>query len=137
MSGDETFFDTNILLYLLSDDEAKADKAEELLGAGGVVSVQVLDELTAAAIRKPSMPIADVREVLRTIRAICRVDSLTVETHDKGLEISERYRFSLYDSMIVASALLAKCTTLYSEDLNHHQRIDDQLTIINPFEVAR
>jgi predicted nucleic acid-binding protein len=80
------------------------------------------------------MSIAEVREVLNTVRAICRVDSLTVEIHDQGLDIAERYRFSLYDSMIVASALCGECSTLYSEDLQHHQRIDDQLTIINPFE---
>jgi predicted nucleic acid-binding protein len=134
MSGDKPFFDTNVLLYLLSDDDAKADKAEELLGAGGVVSVQVLNEFTSVATRKLSMPIADVREVLNTVRAICRVDPLTVEIHDRGLELAERYRFSLYDSMIVASALHGECSTLYSEDLQSGQRIDDQLTIINPFE---
>ncbi len=136
MSGDKPFFDTNILLYLLSDDDAKADTAEKLLGAGGVVSVQVLNEFTSVATRKLSMSIADVREVLNTVRAICRVDPLTVEIHDQGLDIAERYRFSLYDSMIVASALFGECSTLYSEDLQHHQRIDDRLTIINPFEAA-
>ena len=134
MSDDKHFFDTNILLYLLADDEAKADRAEELLSAGGVVSVQVLNEFTSVATRKLSMSIADVREVLNTIRAICRVDPLTIETHDQGLEVAERHRFSLYDSMIVASALLGNCTTLYSEDLQHRQRIDERLTIVNPFE---
>lgn len=136
MSGDKSFFDTNILLYLLSDDAAKADKAEQVLSAGGVVSVQVLNEFTSVATRKLSMPIAEVREVLNTVRAICRVDPLTVEVHDRGLELAERYRFSLYDSMIVASALLGDCTTLYSEDLQHNQRIDAQLIISNPFETA-
>lgn len=134
MSGAKPFFDTNILLYLLSADDAKADKAEDLLGAGGVVSVQVLNEFTSVATCKLSMPIADVREVLNTVRAICRIDPLTVEVHDRGLDIAERYRFSLYDAMIVAAALLGKCPTLYSEDLQHRQRIDEQLTIVNPFE---
>jgi predicted nucleic acid-binding protein len=134
MSGDKPFFDTNVLLYLLSEDDAKADKAEDLLGAGGVVSVQVLNEFTSVATRKLSMPIADVREVLITVRELCRVDPLTVEIHDRGLDIAERYRLSLYDAMIVASALLGECPTLYSEDLQHHQRIEDRLTIVNPFE---
>jgi predicted nucleic acid-binding protein len=136
MNGLKPFFDTNILLYLLSADQAKADKAEELLESGGVVSVQVLNELTSVAIRKLSMSIADVREVLNTVRAICRVDPLTVEVHDRGLDTAERYRFSLYDAMIVASALIGKCPILYSEDLQSRQRIDDQLTIINPFGTA-
>jgi predicted nucleic acid-binding protein len=80
------------------------------------------------------MSIGDVREVLNTVRAICRVDPLTLEVHDQGLDVAERYRFSLYDSMIVASALLSECTTLYSEDLQSRHRIDEQLTIVNPFE---
>jgi predicted nucleic acid-binding protein len=134
MSGDKPFFDTNILLYLLSDDELKADKAEELLAAGGAVSVQVLNEFASIATRKLSMPIAEVHEVLNTVRAICRVDPLTIEVHEQGLDIAERYRFSPCDAMIVASAFLGKCPTLYSEDLQHRQRIDEQLTIVNPFE---
>ena len=134
MSGARPFFDTNILLYLLSDDAAKADKAEELLGAGGVISVQVLNEFTSVATRKLAMSIAEVREVLNTVRGICRVDPLSVEIHDRGLDIAERYRFSLYDSMIVASALIGECPTLYSEDLQSRQRIDARLTVVNPFE---
>jgi predicted nucleic acid-binding protein len=49
------------------------------------------------------------------------------------VEIAERYRFSFYDSIIVASALIAGCKTLYSEDLQHRQIIDKQLTVIDPF----
>jgi predicted nucleic acid-binding protein len=72
----------------------------------------------------------------RNLPTICRVDPLTVEIHDRGLDIAERYRFSLYDAMIVAAALLGKCATLYSEDLQHRQQIDQQLTIVNPFETS-
>jgi predicted nucleic acid-binding protein len=136
MSGDKAFFDTNVLLYLLSDDDAKADKSEELIAAGGVVSIQVLNEFAAVAIRKLSMSITEVREVLNTVREICRVDPLTIDVHDRGLEIAERYRFSLYDSMMVASALNGECRTLYSEDLQNLQRIDNQLTLVNPFAAA-
>jgi predicted nucleic acid-binding protein len=58
---------------------------------------------------------------------------LTAETHERGLEIVERYGYSLYDSMIVAAALLAECRIAYSEDLQHGQVIDKRLTVINPF----
>jgi predicted nucleic acid-binding protein len=93
----------------------------------------VLNEFTAVAYRKLAMPLAEIREVLETVRRICRTDALTVEDHDRAVEVTERYKFSFYDSVIVASALRAGCETLYSEDLQHRQVIDRQLTIINPF----
>jgi predicted nucleic acid-binding protein len=133
MSDADAFFDTNVLLYLLSADTEKADRVEALLEQPGVISVQVLNEFTAVASRKLSMSLADVREVLETIRNICRTEPLTVEDHDRAVDIAGRHEFSFYDSVIVASALRAGCKTLYSEDLQHRQVIDHQLTVINPF----
>ena len=133
MSGAERFFDTNILLYLLSGDEAKADRAEKELSSGGVLSVQVLNEFAAVAVGKLNMPISEIREVLSAIRSVCNVVPLTDETHDLGLAIIERYALSIYDAMIVAAALLAGCKTLLSEDLRHGQTINGNLKIKNPF----
>jgi predicted nucleic acid-binding protein len=136
MNGDKAFFDTNILLYLLSGDEAKADRVEELVAGGGIsgiISVQVLNEFASVATRKLGMSWVEVRDVLSQVRAVCPVEPITVEVHDRGLRIAERYGFSLYDAMIVASALLAGCATLYSEDMQHEQVLDDHLTIRNPF----
>lgn len=126
------FFDTDILLYLLSADAAKAQRAEELVAERGWVSVQVLNEFASVASRKLRMPIPEIRECLEPIRSICVVEPVSVETHALGLEVAERFGFSLYDSMIVAAALLAGCGTLYSEDLQDGQRIDG-LLIRNPF----
>jgi len=137
MRGAESFFDTSVLLYLLLAEAGKADQVEELLEQSGVVSVQVLNEFTAVATRKLGLSFAEVREVLGTVRILCDTQPLTVEHHDKGTEIAERYRFSFYDSVIIASALLAGCKNLYSEDLQHRQIIDKQLTVINPFAKAR
>jgi predicted nucleic acid-binding protein len=131
MPGD-IFFDTNVLLYLLSDDMAKADRAEALLAAGGVISVQVLNEFASVATRKKALDFSETRETLSTIRRACGVRTLDVDTHELGLDIAERYRFSIYDSLIVAAALRAGCSTLYSEDLQHGQTIEG-LTIRNPF----
>jgi predicted nucleic acid-binding protein len=133
MSGAEPFFDTNVLLYLLSSDQAKADRAEALLAKGGVVSVQVLNEFASVATRKLGMTIPDVREALEVVRAVCRVVPLTEDTHDRGLAISERYRLSLYDAMIVAAATLAGCDRLVSEDLQHGQVYEGRLRVVNPF----
>jgi predicted nucleic acid-binding protein len=133
MSDADPFFDTSVLLYLLSGDTAKADRVETLLSNRGVVSVQVLNEFAVVALRKLKMPLNEIREILETIRAVCAVEPITVETHDRGLAVLERYRFSLYDSMLVATALIAGAKIIYSEDLQHGQVIDDQLRVTNPF----
>lgn len=133
MSIAEQFFDTNILLYLLSADAAKADRAEALLSQGGHISVQVLNEFASIAIRKLKLTYAEVQEVLMPVRAICHLHPLTEETHDLGLRIAERYQVSIYDAMILASALTAGCSTLFSEDMQDGQLIDRRLLICNPF----
>jgi predicted nucleic acid-binding protein len=133
MSGGEDFFDTNVLLYLLSADVAKADRAEELLAIGGAISVQVLNEFVAVASRKLRMPWLEIREVLAQVRAVCAVVPMSVETHDRAVRIAERHGLSIYDALIVAAALLADCRTLYSEDMQDGQVFERRLTIRNPF----
>jgi predicted nucleic acid-binding protein len=132
MPGADVFFDTNVLLYLLSKDADKAVRADELLSSGGVISVQVLNEFAAAALGKKAVNFAELREILSSIRVACSVETVDLKTHEHGLDIAERYKFSIYDSMIIAAALHAGCTTLFSEDLQNGQTIED-LTIKNPF----
>jgi predicted nucleic acid-binding protein len=136
MNGSEDFFDTNVVLYLLSADNAKADRAEELLALGGTISVQVLNEFVAVASRKLRMSLMEIREVLTQIRAVCAVEPMTVETHERALHIADRYGMSIYDALIVSAALLAGCETLHSEDMQDGQVIDRKLTIRNPFAAA-
>ena len=128
----DRFFDTNILFYLLSKDVVKADLAERLLASGGVVSVQVLNEFASVAYRKLAMTIPEIREILSAIRAVCIVKPLDIETHELGLDMAERYGFSIYDGFIIAAAVRAGCSTVYTEDMQHGQTIDN-LTIRNPF----
>ncbi len=128
----KVFFDTNVLLYLLSGDASKADRAEELLENDGIVSVQVLNEFVAVATRKLRMKIREIREILATVRGVCEVRPLDIETHDRALDLAERNRLSIYDALIVAAALRADCTTLWTEDLHHGQKFE-RLTIRNPF----
>jgi predicted nucleic acid-binding protein len=78
------------------------------------------------------MTIPEIREILLMIRMVCIVKPLGVEPHELGLNMAERYGFSIYDGLIVAAALRAECTIIYSEDMQHGQVID-QLTIRNPF----
>ncbi len=133
MKTDRPFFDTNVLLYLLSEDNRKADRAETIMASGGIISVQVLNQFASVASRKLGMSYAEIRDMLGTVRAVCQTQAVTVDTHERGLDIAERFGFSLYDSMIVSSALQFGCSVLYSEDMQHGQEIDGQLMIINPF----
>ncbi len=129
----KAFFDTNILLYLLSEDEAKADRAEGLLSNGAVISVQVLNEFAAVASRKVGLSWNEIKDILGPIRAVCEIEPLTLEIHDRAIEVAARYGFSFFDAMIIASALHAECKILYSEDLQHNQLIANRLRIRNPF----
>ena len=79
----------------------KADRVEELLIGGGTISVQVLNEFAAVASRKLSLSWGEIKDILGPIRAICEVDPVSIETHDRAIEIAGRYRFSFYDSAIV------------------------------------
>jgi len=133
MSDGDRFIDTNVLLYLFSGEEAKSDRAERELAAGGVVSIQVLNEFGSIALRKLGFSFLEIREVLATIRAVCGVEPMTATTHDLGLQVAERYSISVYDAMIVASALLADCKILLSEDLQDRQVFEGMLEVRNPF----
>jgi predicted nucleic acid-binding protein len=127
------FLDSNIILYLLSQDVAKADRAEALLSQSGTVSVQVLNEVANVMARKLRMDLDEISEFLTGVRHFCDVVPLTIDTHDDALAIARRYGFSIYDSLIIAAAIAAKCDILYSEDLQSGQQIGGHLTITNPF----
>lgn len=127
------FFDTNTLLYLISDDRAKADEIERLLFSRGIVSVQVLNEFAHVARRKHGLSIPQIRVVLDALRDAVDVVNLLIEIHEAGLTLADRYGFSTYDAMIVAAALDADCTTLYSEDMHSGLTVEGRLRIVNPF----
>ncbi len=132
MTRTDVFFDTNIFIYFATSDDTTADTSERTLRGGGIVSIQVLNEFVNVTRRKHGMPWTDVTKGLSSIRTICSVVPLTLETHERGLSVAQRYQLNVYDAMIIAAAQLAGCTTLYSEDM-HHGLVVDGLTIIDPF----
>jgi predicted nucleic acid-binding protein len=127
------FFHTNVLIYLASGDAAKADRAEAALANGGAISVQVLNEIANVARRKMQMSWDETHALLSMLRGLLTVHPLTVETHEAGLRLAERYGLATYDAMIAASALDAGCDTLLSEDMQHGMALDQGLRIVNPF----
>ncbi|MSP02830.1 MAG: PIN domain-containing protein [Acetobacteraceae bacterium] len=127
------FFDTNVLIYLVSSDAGKANRAETLLTEGGTISVQVLNEIANVARRKMRLSWEETHALLTSVRGFLVVRPLTLEIHETGLEISQRHGLSTYDAMIVASALDAGCDTLWSEDMHHGMVFEGRLRIVNPF----
>lgn len=109
------FVDTNVVLYLLAADAVKADRAEEILAAGPVLSVQVLNEAAHVMRRKWQMPWADVRDVLSRLSEVCAVTPVTIEMHRLAIDIAEKTGIGIYDANIVAAAVLSGSTVLFSE----------------------
>jgi len=131
-----SFFDSNVLLYVASGDPRKADRAEQLVGEGGTVSVQVLNEIANVARRKMALSWMETHAFLSIIRDLLSVQPITVEIHESGLALAERHRLSIYDAMIAAAALEADCDTLWSEDMQDGMVLDGRLRIVNPFRPA-
>lgn len=127
------FFDTNVLVYLITDDSQKAARAEELISEGGVVSVQILDEFAAVAIRKFGKPWSQIRHTLTVLKSILEVCPLTIETHERALDLAERDGWHIYDALVVAAAQMAEADILYTEDFQSGRRVDRKLRIVNPF----
>ena len=130
------FFDTNILLYAAGDDAARSETARSLLRSGGVISVQVLNEFVAVARRKLRLAWPDISEALSAVRALpLDVRPLTLEQHDLALDLAAEHCLNIYDALIIAAALDARCGRLFSEDLQDGRRFGG-LAVINPFGAA-
>lgn len=127
-----SFLDSNVILYLLSADAVKADKAESIVAAGGVISVQVLNEVTSVCRRKLNMPWGDIESVLAAVKSACNVVPLTIATHETAVNIAQRYDISFYDANICAAAILSGAKILVSEDMQDGMSIDG-IVIQNPF----
>ena len=128
-----SFLDTNVLIHLASHDLNKATRAEQLLRAGGTISVQVLNELANVGRRKMRLSWPELADFLALIRSLLTVTPLTVEVHERGLDLASRHNLSLYDAMIAAAALQSGCDTLWSEDMQHGMTIERRMRIANPF----
>lgn len=129
----KVFIDTNIVIYALGHSSTKTPRVVPLFAQHPTISTQVLSETANVALRKLALPFAETRKLLTTLASMCRVEMVAPACIHRALDITERYGFSWYDSLIIATALEAGCDTLYTEDLQHGQVIDGKLTVTNPF----
>ena len=136
----EFFLDTNVFIYHLdATDLAKHATAElivrdALAEGNGCISYQVVQECLNVALRKAeiALPVDAARSYLDTVLAPLMQVPASETLYHRALDVQARWRFGFYDSLIVAGALSAGCSTLLSEDLQHGQRIEG-LTVVNPF----
>lgn len=140
MNGDNFFLDTNVFIYMFdSRDIVKQQRARQLVGHaiemdGGCISYQVIQEFLNVLTKKDLGPSTRMELGIlleKYLVPLCRVHS-SVALIQRTLDLQERWQYSFYDSLIIAAALQAGCTTLYSEDLQHGQKIET-LIIVNPF----
>jgi predicted nucleic acid-binding protein len=138
--SDKFFLDTNIFVYTFDDgdlgkrDRARTLVAEALSESRGIISYQVIQEFLNAALRKFAKPLtaADAERYLKVVlEPLCAVFA-GFDLYHQAIDITERWKYSFYDSLIIASAHQAGCSVLYSEDLQHGQKIGN-LRILNPF----
>ena len=128
--------DRNIVLYS-QDREASLQKRERALACWGqdaCISAQVLAEICNVLQRKRGWGPASCQVLITSLRAAFRVFDLTGDTVDLALTLKQKHSLSQFDAQILASALVAGCDTVYSEDMQHRQQIAGRLTIINPFK---
>jgi len=126
------FIESNVVLYLFSSNTVKADRAEALLESGGLISVQVLNEVASVCLRKLKMTWKDVDSVLETLKSTCEVLPVTLASHEKAVGLAKRFQISLYDANIVATAILCGADTLFSEDMQNGMSMES-VTVVNPF----
>jgi predicted nucleic acid-binding protein len=126
------FIDSNVVLYLFSSNTVKADRAEALLQSGGLISVQVLNEVASVCLRKLKMTWKDIDSVLETLKSTCEVLPVTLASHEKAVGLAKRFQISLDDANIVATAILFGADTLFSEDMQNGMSMES-VTVVNPF----
>jgi predicted nucleic acid-binding protein len=128
------FLDTNVLLYAIAGDDPRAPVAEALLAEGAVIGVQTLNEFAAVARRKLKMSWEEIEQALAAFQVLCpNPVPIDVETHQGAIKLATQFSLSFYDALMLSAALQAGCSLLYSEDMHDGLKVQQVLTVRNPF----
>ena len=136
MKDKKVFIDTNVLIYIYSIDEPdKRNIAISLFNENNdtVLSIQVINELVNVLSKKFLLSGNDINIKISEIIHNCEIADISLELINNALIFKDRYKYSYFDCLIIASALENDCDILYSEDMQHNQIIENKLKIINPF----
>lgn len=138
---DRIFFDTNMIVYLYDlRDPIKRKKITRLLHglidkARLIISSQVINEFINYSTKKIVNEISEkeLSENLLFLNELFVISPLSFSTSMEAIKIKKRYKYSFWDSLIIASALESDCNFLFTEDLQNAQILNSKLKIINPF----
>ena len=133
---DKVFIDSNIILYLYSEDELfKQHKAQEILDIHNntIISTQVINEVSNVLFKKFRLSAIDVEKVILEIDKNMKIVDYSLKTQINAVRLKDKYGFQYYDALIVSTALEQGCSILFSEDMQNNQIINNSLQIINPF----
>ncbi len=137
MPASSDFLDSNVLCYLFGTDDAKADRAGELLADRPTISVQVLAEICNVASRKTRRSWVEIEEIIGTVSDLCDILPLTLDVQAQARTIAARTGYTIYDAQILAAAGKAGCARLWSEDMHRRHRVEAfgfTVEIRNPFD---
>lgn len=134
---DKVFIDTNILIYFAIDKTDKNEIIKNKLNdyEYSFISTQVLNEFNNTCFKKTLLKSEEIEFAVKEFTTMFNVALLNIDTISGALNIKQKYGFSYYDSLIISTAIQNDCTILYSEDMQHLQKINDKLTITNPFKL--
>jgi predicted nucleic acid-binding protein len=127
------FFDTNVLLYVVGPSSLKSEHAKDLIGGGGVISVQVLNEFIHVSRRKLRMDFFEIETALEFFKSSLEVVPLSIDVQLTALAIARSTNFEIFDCNLIAAAELSNCSVLLTEDLNHGQQVG-RVLLQNPFK---
>lgn len=136
------FFDTNLFLYQIENvDKRKSTIADQIIRKGNrtknaCISFQVIQECLNVLLGKalvPLNPLESDRYFDSVLNPLWKVMP-NPDLYCQGIEIQAQYRSRFHDSLIIAASLSAGCRILYTEDMNHGQKIG-KLAIHIPFRV--
>ena len=132
---DKVFYDTNTIIYLYDETETVKQKIihQSFALIQPVISTQVLNEMSNLMLKKFKVDVTTVNTIVDNLNDFADIVSIELVHIKKALQIKEKYQYSYYDSLIIASALESKCKILYTEDMQHGQLINNVLTIVNPY----
>lgn len=129
---DKFFLDSNIVIYALGDDLKKKARADDLLSQGPILSTQVLTEVSQVCLKKLKLAHDLVIQWVALLNAHTQVISISADMIQDAIKISQQYKYSFYDSLIISASAHSEAKILYSEDMQDGQEIEG-LKIVNPF----
>ncbi len=131
---DKAFIDSDIILYLYSKSEIEKRKKCETLfeNSDVIISIQVINEVANILYKKLKLDWDDIKSAILELFEKFSVQTIHSSTIQEACDIALKYKYSYYDSLILATALENQCNIIYIEDMHHNQLIENKLNIQNP-----